>query len=1046
MLSSTAGLSSRSAVLGYRSDTLTGLGKPCPHLKKGKCKAYTRETVVRHTIAREKEDELRKKATRMYALQMDLIADAGEEAELQALLDASGGAFSADPTKKAEMIALFIEELKQEPAYRQWNLEAALEEQLVREGVRRCPFTHRLATHEAMKRARQEHAKADADLPRGQRLDSSDRDRHLQVTGTTPAAATEKALAAWRAERARVFDSLTPLQRCVVCLLWQQTIHIPQHVVCDVRQELERLVEQERTGEDEAATETYLSSAAFEARVRAEEKRSVRRELCRPSVGLVDLSSLPQIAAYISQHPKCGVVRPETLAHFTGGGAGGNAETATAGPARRTVHHVAVVPGRLAEKELDLSHAPRAEECVEALAWTLHVYNHERRLGIQRRRPEEDAPAPPRSDDADHDVLCSDWCVGYRVDRVVVRSLVIQRCRLTCADGLIASLRKHCLEQHLLALDLSHNQLSSLRMLFALRAHFAERLLRLSLKNNSITRQPEYQERVRRSLPRLTSLDGEAIRHPPLSLPKPWPVSYTTLTALDRTAAVRRPRHQRRCGGAALAAASALDNAPRLNVEEHRLVMETVARHCYIWEARRIPLTDLERKAFADGAEKIGGDETVTTLPPEEELNDDNYPHRYLHPSATFSFTVVPGLSFFDPETMKLNREVELDDAFLGMRLSAHDMKDLRVFDVAMKNGSRNLLAGRPALHHFARGAGNCFLAYQCSVYPERMEVCHHLSGATVAVHKVVDPQKSTDRKTRTDAAKRPASFGLTGDEQRPALYMVHLHGVMSWRLPSMRGSQCILAAYDRTLTFTETMLHAHNFAWERRRSPQLVLSNDQLHLRPAVEGDVALYTSSTGPRLSRLLVQFGLEACRDGVTLVQAVMERTTSDAAEEATLEALVYGPLTEHEEAQMRAEAAAAGEDALPPHIVVAHATVRDLVSKDTHAPAAGKDPDGMRPMRIFSLLNRPTPVVSVSALRPSRRDREITAAPSVCGDAPSVAAPKWGGTRMHVVPLAMVQEVAAVLNAHCTTDGFRVASEKIAWSENCKELAPQTEAQA
>lgn len=73
---------------------------------------------------------------------------------------------------------------------------------------------------------------------------------------------------------------------------------------------------------------------------------------------------------------------------------------------------------------------------------------------------------------------------------IVLRSLTLQSCAITSAEVLIDALRKHNLHHHLLALDLSNNKLYSLRFLFALRAYYGTRLLRLSLVGNAITAKP----------------------------------------------------------------------------------------------------------------------------------------------------------------------------------------------------------------------------------------------------------------------------------------------------------------------------------------------------------------------------------------------------------------------------------------------------------------------------------------------------------------------------------------------------------------------------
>lgn len=53
------------------------------------------------------------------------------------------------------------------------------------------------------------------------------------------------------------------------------------------------------------------------------------------------------------------------------------------------------------------------------------------------------------------------------------------------------------------------------------------------------------------------------------------------------------------------------------------------------------------------------------------------------------------------------------------------------------------------------------------------------------------------------------------------------------------------------------------------------------------------LYTHLSQVRVTRLLIEFGLECCKeDGVALVQCVIERANSDASEHAALDVLVFG----------------------------------------------------------------------------------------------------------------------------------------------------------
>ncbi|KPI89535.1 hypothetical protein ABL78_1303 [Leptomonas seymouri] len=1021
MLSNTKGYSSFSRSLGYHRDSLSVLGQVCPAWKKtGKCKAYSTEQQVRRTLAAAKDEELRKKATSLYDAQMDLVADLGSvegDAELLGSVAAQVG-FSMDPAKKEEMLGKLVAVLKQEPAYLNWSLDAAVAEKMVELRIKPCRYTHRGELTTSLKRSRSAQEKEEVQLMRQQQqeqqeaLESTNNNSHAEEkqkdTGADavavasvcrqsarPASSTatmSRQAKRWEEERHRIFQSLTPLQRCVVCLLWQRHYCVEQGVICDVRLMLEKRLTElyDRTGiavvegavvakrrnttvgreedDGEDPLDAYLSSAKFEEVVERESKRVVTRVAFRPEFGMVDLSALPQLVAHLSSTPACGVFLARTLTYFTGkvlaqrsgvskeGSVGYNTEKDDR-PAPTNFHYL-LFPSRkpISEKEVDLGGTARADELVEALEWALHIYHREGQLHAERRvdwgvpacsagsHPVTPAPEPSvvhGTTTTSPPLRQQHVSALFRHRRIRLHGLTLTRCSIASADAVVGALHKRNLERFLYALDLSSNRLWSLRFLLALRANFAHRLLRLSLKGNPITLKPEYQEQVRRSLPQLTSLDGEPIRRPPLRLPKPLPSSCTRSTGEGVSGTTG--------GGEGVHARGPQREGDAVQAS----VLDCVGRLLYIWETRRIPHTLRELQAFG----KAGS----ASWRPEEEWNDDNFPHRYLHPAATFSVVLAPELSFFDAETMRDARSVELDTDYNGMRLSAVDVRDARVFDVAMKNSSRNLLAGRPALQRFGKGAENCFLAYQLTLYPERMEVEHHVTDAVISMARVADVQvkamaaaatrsKSCQKSTRKCASKgevqQPSSstavrFGSSARGPAPDQYIVTLHGLMTWRLPSMKAGECMRACYTRVMVLTKKMLPVQNREWERLRSPPYVLMNDELFLFPApatlsvTTAPSAIFRANTPTRLSRLVVEFGLEACGDGVALVRDVMERCTSPAAEYAALQALVsgvVGPHTNAGEGEERSTASTAsmsvagtlaGEDAVALQLVLAAA---------------------------------------------------------------------------------------------------------------------------
>lgn len=864
MLSNTGGYSRHSHVLGFRKDAATLQCALCPALRaKGRCKAYQLETRLRAELAAQKERELRTTAMQLYSLQEEILQRGREQ-----------GVDTSEDDKQA-VVEKIVGELKKEQSYVRWNLDVEVVERMTLLRTRPCRYSHQRDLLTVLK-PRKGTAKLGS--------------KHMEkAQGELGAAASGGAENRLSEEHRRIFEGLSPLQKCVVCLLWQRTFEIPQKVVCDVRRQVE--VERGYDSDDQE------DAAVVDAAIEEEERRVVTVTTCRLSIGSVDLSSLPSVAAYIARHPNEPIIRTETWEHFT------------VWDAKSKSRRSALLPSSLTEKQVDLSTAACAHEVMGAVVWALRTMDEERRLQSDPNERRQERSRQQRHTQG-------------KSAAVVLRTLTLRRCSITAADALVAALRKYKLDTTLLALDVSDNRLMCLRFLFALRAHFAERLLRLSLANNPITRKPDYREQVRKSLPKLTSLDGVAIRRPPLRFPHPSLLSYTL------------------AGGAATASATSTTVRPKehstMSDTELEQVMDAVSRFFYIWETRRVPWTAAELRHIRDqggtrcrGRNKVSkrrrGEGTglaITSLedgeeepcvPPEEDLDDDNFHHRYLHPYATFSLSVHEGLSFFASDIMRVDAEVEMDKNYTGMRLSSLDASELRVFDVSMKNSSRNLLLGRSVLHRHARGSLSCYTAYKCTLYPPSLSVCHHFPAAVVSASKIIcaavnaEPRKQQRQERQNSHRKQ--SKGDTGNAhesktgatvffpnrtRKPTFYTVTIHGLMTWRAPSMKRCECVRAAYDRVMTLVENTVYGEDTV-EGRRSAPLLIFNDQLHLRPAGRCDDATTVCHVTPTLeyvTRLVVEFGLEACVDGARLVRAVAERSTSDASTHAALTVLVFG----------------------------------------------------------------------------------------------------------------------------------------------------------
>jgi hypothetical protein len=585
------------------------------------------------------------------------------------------------------------------------------------------------------------------------------------------------------------------------------------------------------------------------------------------------------------------------------------------------------IPRIVSEKELDLSSPTRCHELFQVVAIVWHRW-----------------------------LACG---AGSEM-RLPLRFLSLRRSALSTAEHLVGLMRRHGLHTDLIGLDLSENKLDSLRFLFQLRADYKDRLLFLWLQGNPITRKPEYREQIRATLPRLVCLDGESIRRPPLSLPYP------------RAAQLAR------------------------NVDplEYAEVLGVVDRFLYGWESQQVPLPPKSfvpsdrnssihpavttaarerRKRLRSGGDdnddgeelfrqassfcitphaKCGAsdddDSSADDLDAEEEIDENTFAKRYLHPECTFSLNTAPGCSWFDAEHTKC--VTELDTALVAeastlrgaggsdfVVLSKQDMNELRVMDVSIRNRHRNLILGKPTLHHMVKGQVNCFTAYRSTLYPERMLVDHHLDGCAAHVTLVGDEDMSVlareepppeDDKKKVQPKKKiardpyaakslppalQAKYGKQGGQQgpssapvmqlhelfqgssrssmggplrKPLTFLVALHGSITWRTPTMSSDRGITMFYDRTVSLVHRPLPPKGSLPPRslHKIPRFVIVSDMVSLRP-IEGGAskheALFVARSPQRLHSVAVEFGLDVPKDNRAFVDRVAERATSDAA---------------------------------------------------------------------------------------------------------------------------------------------------------------------
>lgn len=182
--------------------------------------------------------------------------------------------------------------------------------------------------------------------------------------------------------------------------------------------------------------------------------------------------------------------------------------------------------------------------------------------------------------------------------------------------------------------------------------------------------------------------------------------------------------------------------------------------------------------------------------------------------------------------------------------ISAQDYREGQLFAVSMKNSSRNLLRGRHALEQIGRGSSHCYLAYRSTIYPDGVRVNHHFHSAITSLMKV----GATDQHERSSFSFRPRPTRRTTEEES-VHYIVQLHGILTWELPSMIPQLSSLppeigltAAYDRTMIFVRRQLPLHGALFERRKGHALVLKADMLQLRPVSSSPpLSSSSSSTG-------------------------------------------------------------------------------------------------------------------------------------------------------------------------------------------------------
>ena len=660
---------------------------------------------------------------------------------------------------------------------------------------------------------------------------------------------------------------MTPLQRLILIILRKRVLLVPRRLMSSRREDAVDDGQEDVDEEEEEHAQAHGTGR---------EEELVQISVFDLDDGIVDLSSLPRIAPYVAHHAKSALLGPAVSDADRKRILRGFSSTTQGGGAKKSHKKEVCLPFQtISEKEVDFSNAASAQRLVEVLQYFFDE--------CSASMPSRTAPG--------------------------IVSLALRRCNLVNADHLVSCLKKHRIHSTLRALDLSYNEIESLRLLFLLRSTFSEQLLFLSLRSNPITMKPDYREQVKRTLPNIISLDGEKIRSKPLSLPYP---KESNVVCDD-------------VGGGA--------ESSVMSKDEVATVLDAVAELFHAWETQRVTIAkDDDDVQDEDSGEN--GQRGEAHAPKNNdskmsiEIDEKTFAARYFSPGLFFSLTTAAGCTWFDPDRMKLKTDMEFDSEFDGFRLSAIDMKELHVMDVCMRNASRSLNTGRVALNRLTQGQYQCFTAYQSTLYPQRFDVDHHFSSSRVSITKLPSmtvpapppppPMPAAGKKGKGVAKKAPAisPFTATDLRKKPPVYLVTIHGIMSWRTPSMQDGENIQCAFDRTLTFIKaprsvslsvstlgpmTDVERHhvemtlsNELLHRHGGKRLLLANDLVHLRPlessASSGDDHGWCEARTERfVSRLGLEYGALGNKG---LIRNLLERSTSDASIHQTLE-VVFPP---------------------------------------------------------------------------------------------------------------------------------------------------------
>ena len=407
------------------------------------------------------------------------------------------------------------------------------------------------------------------------------------------------------------------------------------------------------------------------------------------------------------------------------------------------------------------------------------------------------------------------------------------------------------LASQLVLLDIAGNGVDSLRFLFELKA-LCPRLLALTVARNPITRRDDYVELVRRNVPQVVVLDGANIRRPPLAMPFP---SLASIGAADANAA---------SATGATAEDAAMQRAARIFIAAYLRAWEVFAPEFFKDDATirdkvmhpaihgslcmqpgtslGLPsdvTTEDEFAARLAAPVARGGRVGAATVAAAQALVAQRAAARLGVASAATGAPLATATGRREREGDDADAQVAVDDAPrtdapatatatatapLPRFVTKLDAKLLRALPVACGRSNRSIAEGRVSVERIARGRLEVTELLASTLYPEGLAVSHHARGCIVSVTPICipslaavpPPAPANAKKSKKQPPQPPQPlFRPDAAAEQPPMFLITVHGVVTWRSPSLTGQDALTVAADQTFTVVATEREAYFAARE---------------------------------------------------------------------------------------------------------------------------------------------------------------------------------------------------------------------------------------